>query len=144
MNEPAQSLRQVVRELRIELRILNDAIAESAGLNPRDLDILDVIDREGPCTPSQLATRTGTRRATLTSVLARLESQGWVQRTVDDGDKRSAVLTSTGRFGELEALYTLKAPNMTQLGHTFTNQDLNATTRVLTAITQHLRTRLPN
>ena len=88
MNEPVEPLRQVVRELRIELRILNDAIAESAGLNPRDLDILDVIDREGPCTPSQLATRTGIRRATLTSVLARLEGQGWVHRTVDDGDKR--------------------------------------------------------
>lgn len=141
MNEPVQSLRQVVRELRIELRILNDAIAESAGLNPRDLDILDVIDREGPCTPSQLATRTGIRRATLTSVLARLESQGWVHRTVDNDDKRSAVLTSTGRFSELEALYALEAPERTQLGHTFTDQDLNAATRVLTAITQHLRTR---
>lgn len=98
-------LRDAIRVLRIELGILNDRVAAAAGLNPRDLDVLDVIDREGPCTPSDLADRTGVRRATLTGVLARLEREGWIGRERDPADGRSALLASTVRFAELRALY---------------------------------------
>ncbi|MFT4216938.1 MAG: MarR family transcriptional regulator [Micropruina sp.] len=99
------SIRDAVRQLRIELQIVNDKIAVTAGLNPRDLDVLDVIDREGPCTPSHLATRTGLPRATLTGVLARLEQQQWVARERHPTDGRSAQLRSTDRFDELRRLY---------------------------------------
>lgn len=98
-------LRDAIRVLRIELGILNDRVAAAAGLNPRDLDVLDVIDREGPCAPSDLADRTGLRRATLTGVLARLERDGWVARERDPGDGRSVRLASTPRFDEIRALY---------------------------------------
>ncbi len=103
--EGAPSLRDAIRQLRIELQIVNDAVAAAAGLNPRDLDVLDVIDREGPCTPSHLARRTGCRRATLTGVLARLEDQGWIARDDNPADRRSAHLRSTSRFDELRRLY---------------------------------------
>lgn len=99
------SVRDAIRALRIELGILNDRVALAAGLNPRDLDVLDVIDREGPCTPGHLAERTGARRATLTGVLARLEADGWIARERDVADGRSARLRSTARFDELRALY---------------------------------------
>jgi len=92
---------RLIRSLRIELGILNDRIAEAAGLNPRDLDILDVIDREGPCTPGYLTTRTGVRAATLTGVLVRLEADGWLSRSRNPHDGRSAQLSATGRFDEL-------------------------------------------
>ncbi|MFT4294427.1 MAG: MarR family transcriptional regulator [Micropruina sp.] len=99
------SIRDAVRQLRIELQIVNDKVAVAAGLNPRDLDVLDVIDREGPCTPSHLALRTGLSRATLTGVLARLEQQHWVARERHPDDGRSAQLRSTDRFDELRHLY---------------------------------------
>lgn len=101
----AEDLRDAIRVLRIDLGILNDRIAARAGLNPRDLDLLDVIDREGPCTPGHLVERTGVRRATLTGVLARLENDGWIRRERDAADGRSARLRSTERFAELRALY---------------------------------------
>lgn len=101
----AADLRDAIRVLRIELVILNDHIAAQAGLNPRDLDLLDVIDREGPCTPGHLVDRTGVRRATLTGVLARLESDDWIRRERDAADGRSARLRSTPRFAELRGLY---------------------------------------
>lgn len=101
----AADLRDAIRVLRIELGILNDHIAAEAGLNPRDLDLLDVIDREGPCTPGHLAERTGVRRATLTGMLARLEGDGWIRRERDASDGRSARLRSTPRFAELRTLY---------------------------------------
>lgn len=99
------SIRDCVRQLRIELQIVNDKVASTAGLNPRDLDVLDVIDREGPCTPSHLAIRTGLPRATLTGVLARLEQQQWIDRERHPADGRSAQLRSTDRFDELRRLY---------------------------------------
>lgn len=100
------SLRNALRELRIELQIVNDRVAVAAGLNPHDLDVLDVIDREGPCTPSHLAHRTGHQRATLTGILARLAGQGWIARTAHPADKRSALVDSSERVHELRALYT--------------------------------------
>lgn len=100
-----QDLRDAIRAIRIELRIVNDKVAMSAGLNPRDLDILDVIDRDGPCTPSHLAERTGYHRATLTGILARLEREGWVGKSTAETDRRSHTLTASERFVELRALY---------------------------------------
>lgn len=100
-----QSLRDAIREFRIELVILNDRVARSVGLQPRDLDILDVIDREGPCTPSQVAERIGWSRATMTGVLSRLEKDGWIERGTNPSDGRSMTIRSTTRFAELNAAY---------------------------------------
>lgn len=94
-----------IRTLGIELSILNDKVAIQAGLHPKDLDVLDVIDRDGSCTPSHLAARTGLRRATLTGILSRLESGGWLRRERDSRDGRSARVCATTRIEELRALY---------------------------------------
>lgn len=99
------SLKNAIRELRIELVILNERIARSVGLQSRDLDILDVIDREGPCTPSQVAERIGWSRATMTGVLSRLEKDGWIERDTNPSDGRSMTIRSTTRFAELNAAY---------------------------------------
>ncbi|SMX70777.1 MarR family winged helix-turn-helix transcriptional regulator [Brevibacterium linens] len=101
----AQSLRDAIRELRIELVILNDRVARSVGLQPRDLDILDVIDREGPCTPSQIAGRISWSRATMTGVLSRLEADEWIERDTNPSDGRSMTIRSTARFAELTSAY---------------------------------------
>lgn len=106
-----QSLKDAIREFRIELVILNDRVARSVGLQPRDLDILDVIDREGPCTPSQVAGRIGWSRATMTGVLSRLEKEGWIERDTNPSDGRSMTIRSTTRFAELNAAYA-KADNV--------------------------------
>ncbi|MFE1082052.1 MarR family winged helix-turn-helix transcriptional regulator [Brevibacterium sediminis] len=106
-----QSLKDAIREFRIELVILNDRVARSVGLQPRDLDILDVIDREGPCTPSQVAGRIGWSRATMTGVLSRLEKDGWIERDTNPSDGRSMTIRSTTRFAELNAAYA-KADNV--------------------------------
>ncbi len=102
----APDLNDLIRSLRIELAILNDRIALHAGLKPRDLDLLDVIDRDGPCTPTHLSHRAGLGAATLTGMLARLEAEGWINRSRDPHDGRSTRLTSTPRIEELRAAYS--------------------------------------
>lgn len=139
MNQETASLRDELRRLRIELRILNDAVAAAAGVNPRDLDILDVIDREGPCTPSTLAERTGYRRATLTSVLTRLHHDGWIIRTPDPGDRRSFTLASTDRFDELRTLYAPADDIDALLSHDYSEHQRQSFAQALSRVTGHLR-----
>lgn len=105
-NHPvARDLIDAFRVLRIELRAADERIAAAAGIKPRDLDVLDVIDREGACTPKHLTNRTGIAAATLTGVLSRLASDGWISREVDPQDARSARVSSTQRFEEVRALF---------------------------------------
>lgn len=137
-----RALREEIRRLRIELGILNDRVAAAAGLNPRDLDILDVIDRDGPCTPSWLAERTGQRKATLTSVLARLARDGWIQRRPDPMDGRSVTLASTERFDELRALYRPADEAAAVLTCELDGAELELVTQVLERITERLREEL--
>ncbi|MDQ6947852.1 MAG: MarR family transcriptional regulator [Actinomycetota bacterium] len=98
-------LQRALQDLRIELSILTERVAALAGLNPRDLDVLDLIAHEGPFTPTALAARTGLRAATLTGALARLERDGWVTRAPNPGDRRSALVGVTSRVRELDRLY---------------------------------------
>ncbi len=105
MTATAENLRQELLDLRIELGILNDRVAAASGLRPRDLDILDVIEREGSCTPTRLCTRTGIHAATMTGILARLGRDGWIERVTSASDARSTTVTATARTGELREMY---------------------------------------
>ncbi|MFT4305815.1 MAG: MarR family transcriptional regulator [Microbacterium sp.] len=104
MNDAGELRRQLL-DLRIELGILNDRVATACGLRPRDLDILDVIEREGPCTPTHLCARTSIHAATMTGILARLKDGGWIERIASPSDGRSADIASTTRTAELRAMY---------------------------------------
>lgn len=138
MTAGSAQVRDEIRRLRIELEIANDAVAGAARLNPRDLDVLDVIDREGPCSPTWLADRTGQRRATLTSVLRRLEGDGWIARRPDPADGRSAIVGSTDRFDELRALYAPLDAVEGRLAAEFTADELAVITRALALIADHV------
>lgn len=129
----------VIRKLRIELQILNDRIAATVGLKPQDLDILDIIDREGPCTPSYLAARTGHHRATLTGVLARLEREHWIAREYNPSDARSALVTSTARFEELRRLYAPADAAATALSESLTGDERQVIHAALTQAIAMLR-----
>src|SRR4051812_16260548 len=56
---------------------------------------LATIERHGPMTPSELASRERIRRPTATRVLARLEEMGLIQRTPDPQDRRSSLVAVT-------------------------------------------------
>ena len=84
-----------LRDLRIELAVLNHRVGNKAELKDLDFDCLDVVARHGPLAPSALAARVGVHVATMTGILNRLEEGGWVTRTRSDDDRRAVVVTST-------------------------------------------------
>lgn len=138
MTEPTD-IRVTLRILRIELRILNDKVASAAGLNPRDLEVLDVVDRDGASTPSHIAERTGYHRATLTVILTRLEHDGWITRKPDPQDGRSSTIHPTQRFDELQRLYAPIDEPAEALTQTLTPEERNSLIQVLDQLAHVVR-----
>jgi DNA-binding MarR family transcriptional regulator len=89
--------------VRLRLAITRTArrLRQEAGeeLTPSQAAALATIDRHGPLTPSELATRERIQRPTATRLIARLEAAGLVDRTRDPDDGRSCVvgLAPSGR-----------------------------------------------
>src|SRR3981189_1701824 len=82
------SIKQSLRELSIQLSLLNQQVGSAPGLNDVDLDCLDLVSRHGPLSPSALAQRAGLHPATMTGILDRLERGGWGVRDRDPSAPR--------------------------------------------------------
>jgi DNA-binding MarR family transcriptional regulator len=81
-----------LRDLRIQLALLNHQVGSRLALKDIDLDCLDVLGKHGPLTPSALARQVGLHPATLTGILDRLERAGWIARDRDPADRRSVTI----------------------------------------------------
>jgi DNA-binding MarR family transcriptional regulator len=81
-----------LRELRIELAVLNHRVGSRIELKDVDFDCLDVITQHGPITPSALARRIGVHLATMTGILDRLERGGWITRDRVETDRRAVLV----------------------------------------------------
>ena len=88
-----------LRRLNSVLSMTNRAVGAVLGIKDADLTVLDVLHREGPLTPTELARRTRTHLATMTGVLRRLERGGWVERRPDAADRRSVRIRAAGVSG---------------------------------------------
>jgi len=100
------AIKHSLRDLRIQLSLLNHRVGARVDLKDIDLDCLDLVARFGPLGPSTLARRAGLHPATLTGILDRLEGAGWVARGRDPSDRRAVVVQiKRERMAELLRLY---------------------------------------
>jgi len=103
----AGAIKQSLRELSIQLSLLNHHVGARLEIRDVDLDCLDLVDRYGPLSPSALAKRAGLHPATMTGILDRLERGGWVARERDPADRRGVVVRPRRERGaELLELYS--------------------------------------
>jgi DNA-binding MarR family transcriptional regulator len=72
-----------------------------AGLSPSQTAALATIERHGPLTPSELATRERVQRPSVTRLLGILEEAGLVERAADPADRRSSLVTVSAAGREL-------------------------------------------
>jgi DNA-binding MarR family transcriptional regulator len=118
-------IRDALRELRIQLSLLNYRVGSQVGLKDVDLDILDLLDTSGPMSPSTLARRAGLHPATMTGILDRLERGGWITRERDPSDRRAVVVqTRRDRYGELLRLYTGMNRSMNKILGSYSDSEL--------------------
>jgi DNA-binding MarR family transcriptional regulator len=84
-----------LRELSSQLDRLDEAAATHYGLNRTDMRALDILGREGPLAPTDLAHRVGFTTGGITTVIDRLERAGYVVRRPDQSDRRRLLIEVT-------------------------------------------------
>lgn len=108
-------------------------VAEHAGLGSSDHKTLDILLREGPLTASEIARRTGLAAASVTSLIDRLESRGFVRRTRDASDRRLVVVEAVPEgVGQIAELFAPLARSMSALLDSFSTKQLETIRDYLT------------
>src|SRR5919202_5264657 len=79
----ATEIKASLRDLRNQLSLLNHRVVARLELRDVDLDCLELIARDGPLGPTELARRAGLHPATTTGILDRLQRGGWIVRERD-------------------------------------------------------------
>jgi DNA-binding MarR family transcriptional regulator len=101
------ALKADLRDLRVQLSMLNHRVGAQAELRDIDLDCLDLVSQNEPVGASALAKLAGLHPATLTGVIDRLERGGWIVRERDASDRRAVVLrTQPERNRDIYRLYS--------------------------------------
>jgi DNA-binding MarR family transcriptional regulator len=102
-----REVRASLRDVSVQLSLLNHQVRGHLELKGTDLECLDLISREGPLSPSELARRAGLHPATITGILDRLERGGWIGRERDPADRRAVrIRAQRTRGAEVLRLYS--------------------------------------
>jgi DNA-binding MarR family transcriptional regulator len=119
------TIKESLRELSIQLSLLNHQVGARLDIRDVDLDCLDIVARTGPLSPSALARRAGLHPATMTGILDRLERAGWITRDRDPADRRGVVVSARRERGaELLGLYAGMNGSMDQVCAGYTDEEL--------------------
>jgi DNA-binding MarR family transcriptional regulator len=84
-----------LRELSIQFDHVVEVAAVLYGLNRTDMRALDIVEREGPIAPTDLARRVGFTTGGITTVIDRLERAGYVVRRPEGSDRRRLLIEVT-------------------------------------------------
>src|ERR1700744_3754691 len=93
--EPVTTADQIVLDIRKFLAsgiFFNAQAAEKAGLGMTDMQMLHMLQLNGPSTPSRLAAWTRLSSGGVTVALDRLEKAGYVRREPNPADRRSLLV----------------------------------------------------
>jgi DNA-binding MarR family transcriptional regulator len=116
-----------LRRLTHQLHRLNDAVGSHVDLLPGDLEVLDMIGRDGPMSPRDVIAATGVHPATLTGILDRLERGGWLTRRPDQVDRRRLIVEAAmERGGELTRLYAPMSKALAGICAGYSAEELSA------------------
>jgi DNA-binding MarR family transcriptional regulator len=119
------ALGESLRELGLQLSLLNRRVGARVELNDVDLSCLDLISLHGPLRPSTLAQLAGLHPATMTGILDRLERSGWIARSRDQADRRVVLVAVVSkRNAEVARHYAGMSKSLSEIVATYTEDEL--------------------
>jgi DNA-binding MarR family transcriptional regulator len=86
------ALDRALRETSAQSVLFSQAVADRVGMNPTDLESLDMLARNGPMTAGRLAEMTGLTTGAITGLVDRLERRGYARREPHPTDRRSIII----------------------------------------------------
>lgn len=131
------AIKESLRELSIQLSLLNHRVGARLDLKDVDLDCLELVNRHGAMSPSALARLAGLHPATMTGILDRLERGGWIARDRDTADRRAVIVRSLReRNAELYRLYGGMNSEMDRICAGYTEEQLGLLADFLSRATE--------
>ena len=130
----AAALEQALREVSGQSVLFSHAVADRLGMNPADLESLDILARNGPMTAGRLAELTGLTTGAITGLVDRLERRGYARREPHPTDRRSVIvqpLTETAEH-DLTPSYAGMSQAMRELMSGYSDAELSVITDFLT------------
>ncbi|MFI6518416.1 MarR family winged helix-turn-helix transcriptional regulator [Spirillospora sp. NPDC050679] len=120
-----REVKEALRDLNIQLSLLNRQFGANAELKDVDWTCLDLLNRHGPLTPSALARTAGLHPATMTGILDRLQRGGWITRERDPDDRRAVTVQARReRNPELYRLFSGMNARMDELCERYSDDEL--------------------
>lgn len=115
--------------------MFHSALAAHVGLGAVEEKALDLLQRDGPLSPGELARRTGLAPASVTGLLDRLQCRGFVTRVRDPHDgRRLLVQVESGRLREIAVLFDDLTRRLDEFYANFSVTELIQATEFLTGV----------
>ncbi|MGJ5750821.1 DNA-binding MarR family transcriptional regulator [Streptomyces puniciscabiei] len=144
-DEPARSeaLRQLMEVGRVHSGVtvmFHSAVAARQGLNATEEKTLDLLQRHGPLTAKDLAELTGLAPASVTGLLDRLETKGFVRRVKHPTDKRRVLVElNEEKIAELAGFFEDWARDVVEACEEFSTDELRTVIRFLSVMSERQR-----
>ena len=90
--ELTERLERSVRQSIASAILYNQKVADDAGINLRDLQVVHLLALHGPSTPRDLARWAAVTTGGMTVILDRLERDGYAKRVANPADRRSSIV----------------------------------------------------
>lgn len=139
-NEPMELVAQVgiaVRKMGAQSVITSKTVADRFGLNLTDLEVLDLIFLREQASAGELAEATGLSSGSVTALIDRLESAGYIERFDDPDDRRRVLVRVCHEAIEpIKATYMAMQKRMFALWSTFEPRDLKVIADFITRSTE--------
>jgi len=133
--ELSERLERAVRQSIASAILFNQKVADDAGMNLRDLQVVHLLQLHGPSTPRDLAKWSCITTGGMTVVLDRLERDGYVRREPNPADRRSCIVHMIPEsLRKLEGVYRGKAEMLARAIDRYSERDLRLLVRFFAEI----------
>lgn len=138
---PVVRVRLALQEQLVAAILGNERVARTYGLLVTDLQTLHLlVMRPDVRTPRQISEATTMPTSTVTKLIDRLESAGYVRRTSDPADRRRTVLELVEEnIAPLHHFYGPTRDKFDELSSTFSTEELDSVARYLEAVSSYYR-----